>query len=68
MAKTIRDLESLYDSGEAPNAPDGFRGQDVNGTTQWRGTGWNRQWNWPSQPEVPEGGAWPGGRSNRSGE
>jgi hypothetical protein len=68
MAKSIRDLESLIEPGEAKGAPDGFRAQTANGTTSARLLGWNRQE--PVRPNKPAkaGGAWQTPRSNRGGE
>lgn len=51
--------------GEA-STPDGFLGQDVNGTLRSRGAGWNRQYNYP-MPEYPVQGSW-NPKQNRTGE
>ena len=49
--------------------PLGFTAQTKNGTAHWRGTGWNRlEPIQGGEQQVPEGGAWQGDRSNRTGE
>lgn len=50
--------------GEAPT-PDGFLGQDANGTLKSESPGWNQQWNF-STPEAPRKGFNPKGY--RAGE
>ena len=60
------DFEKMIAKGEG-EGPDGFCAETVNGSAYWRGTGWNRQMTW-ERPQAPEGGAWQGGRNNRTGE
>ena len=68
MAKRRKsiDFEGLVANGEG-NGPGGFQAQTANGTAHWKGTGWNQTMDY-TPSEVPEGGPWQGGRSNRSGE
>lgn len=65
MAKSIKNLESLYEKGENPQ---GFLSQTANGTAHWRGTGWNRDEPGAPMPQVSERGPWQGKRSTRTGE
>lgn len=67
MARRKMDFEALIAKGEG-KGPDGFRAQTVNGTADWRGTGWNWQGPDYKEPEVPVHGAWQGGRNNRTAE
>ena len=57
--------EDLIGAGENPK---GFTMQDRNGTGHAMGSGWNKQWDWGAMPEVPTGGPWKKGRSNRTAE
>ena len=68
MAKSIRDLESLLQDGEAKGAPQGFRAQTVNGTSHAMSLGWNQQPPVKKNPTARAGGAWQTPRSNRTGE
>ena len=65
MAKSLKNLESLIENGENPQ---GFTAQTANGTSHWRGTGWNKQPPMPDKPQVEAAGAWQGKRSSRTGE
>lgn len=62
------DFEALYAKGELAGT-DGFQAHTPNGTSFWKGTGWNRQWDqgWES-PQVEPDKTRPAGRSNRTGE
>ncbi len=62
------DFEKMIARGENKNGKDGFLSQTVNGTAEWAGTGWNRDYDWGRQPQAPEDGAWQEPRSNRTGE
>ena len=66
MAKSIRNLESLIAPGELDGV-DGFQAQTANGTAHWKGTGWNKTFDWES-PQLPPDATRPEGRSNRTGE
>lgn len=68
MAKSIRDLESLIQDGEAPGAPQGFRAQTCNGTSEAMSLGWNQQQPVKRNPSARERGPWQTSRSNRTGE
>lgn len=57
-------FEDMIEAGENEK---GFTAQTVNGTSHWKGTGWNRVYN-SEQSQCPEGPTWPGGRNNRTGE
>ena len=57
-------FEKMLHRGENPR---GFTAQTPNGTAKWKGTGWNRQFNY-EQEQVEPKGPWRGGRSNRTGE
>jgi len=57
-------LEKIIGDGENPK---GFTAQTVNGTAHWRGTGWNKAYDWEMQ-QVEPGPTRPEGRSNRTGE
>lgn len=50
--------------GESPHD---FNAQTVNGTARAgnSASGWNKQWNWGAEEQVPAEGPWAG---NRSGE
>ena len=63
-AQRRMDFEGMIGRGENR---DGFTSQTVNGTSHWKGTGWNEDWQY-SQAQVPPGGTRPAGRSNRTGE
>ncbi len=62
------DFEKLIASGEAKNAPDGFRSQTANGTSHARTKGWNREDQKYTRPEAETGGPWQTPNSNRGGE
>ena len=47
--------------------PTGVVAQTAAGTARDTGTGWNRDEPW-SSPQVPPGGPWQSGKSNRTGE
>lgn len=57
-------LEGLIAKGENPK---GFESQTANGTSHWKGTGWNDTWDW-NRPQVAPDATRPAGRSNRTGE
>ena len=57
-------LENLIKDGE--NAK-GFTAQTANGTAHWRGTGWNRVYDYEALQCEPEPTR-PAGRNNRTGE
>ncbi len=60
------DFESLIGRGENSQ---GFTAQTVVGTAHWKGTGWNREWDFGfNQPQVAPDATRPSGRSNRTGE
>ena len=67
MAKRrVMDFEKLIERGENPK---GFTAQTANGTAHWRGTGWNKGWDWDLDREQLEPGPTrPEGRTNRTGE
>jgi hypothetical protein len=58
------DFEKLIEKGQNPQ---GFTAQTVVGTAHWKGTGWNREWDW-NQEQVTPDATRPAGRSNRTGE
>lgn len=64
MARKNIDFEAIIAKGEHPA---GFTAQGPNGTTKWKGTGWNDQYNW-TRDEVEPDKTRPAGRSNRTGE
>ena len=71
MARYGQKLRKLrFDRAYAPGEnPNGFTAQTANGTAKATGTGWNRQFNYYyNWPQVPPGGPWQPGRSNRTGE
>ena len=57
-------FEKLIERGENPQ---GFTAQTCNGTARWKGTGWNKSWDF-SQPELEPDATRRAGRSNRTGE
>ena len=57
-------FEKLIKDGENPL---GFTAQTSNGTAHWKGTGWNKVYEW-NCPQVEPGPTRPEGRSNRTGE
>lgn len=57
-------FERLIGRGENPQ---GFTAQTANGTAHWRGTGWNKGFEY-DQPEMPPDATRRAGRSNRTGE
>lgn len=62
----IKNRESLIRKGEGSKIG-GFMAVTPNGTSTWRGTGWN--WFPPtSEPPVAPKKVWPRGRNNRTGE
>lgn len=63
----IRNLESFIKDGEK-DGTGGFVSQTVNGSGRYIGTGWDKDWDWGTSPEVEPGGAWQPGRSNRGNE
>lgn len=67
MAAKLRkmDFEALIAKGENPK---GFTAQTAAGTAHTFGTGWNFRPTGEPMPQAPVGGAWQGGRSNRTGE
>ena len=62
--KRISDLESLIADGENPK---GFTAQTANGTAHWKGTGWNKEYQW-EMPQLEPDATRPSGRANRTGE
>lgn len=62
--KRISDRESLIADGENPK---GFTAQTANGTSHWKGTGWNKDYEWEMDQVGPDATR-PDGRSNRTGE
>jgi hypothetical protein len=44
-----------------------FIAQTANGTAKWKGTGWNRSWDY-DRPELPPDLTRPAGRTSRTGE
>jgi hypothetical protein len=58
------DFEKMIGEGENPK---GFTAQTANGTAHWKGTGWNRDYEF-TREQVEPAPAWPAGRSNRTGE
>ena len=58
-------FETLIDMGENPA---GFTAQTVNGTAHATGTGWNKDWDMWSEPQVRPDPTRPAGQSNRTGE
>lgn len=57
--------DPMTDAATADNL--GFKAQTANGTSRAYGRGWN--WDPPYEwPQVEGHPAWPGGRSNRTGE
>lgn len=58
------DFEGAIGDGENPR---GFTAETPNGTAHWRGTGWNKDYNW-SRPQLEPDETRPAGRSNRTGE
>ena len=63
-AKPKFDFEALIGDGENPK---GLTAQTVNGTSHWRGAGWNKAFEWEAQ-QLPPDATRPAGRSNRTGE
>ena len=68
------DFEKLIAHGELDGV-DGFRAQTVNGTSFWKGTGFNKngRGGWAAQPyccgdQVEPDATRPSGRSNRTAE
>lgn len=58
------DFEKIIASGQHPN---GLTAQTVNGTAKSGDcSGWNRDYKWPTRPEVPADGAW--NNANRTSE
>jgi hypothetical protein len=58
----VMNFERMIDKGG-----DEFTAQTANGTAKWRGTGWNKEYEW-SRPQVEPDATRPAGRSNRTGE
>jgi len=58
------DFEAMIGRGENSK---GFTSQTVNGTGHWRGTGWNKDYNWEMDQVAPDETR-PAGRSNRTAE
>lgn len=57
-------MESIIQDGENPK---GFTAQTANGTAHWKGTGWNKEYDW-EQSQLEPDRTRPAGRSNRTGE
>lgn len=62
--RTSLNWEKAIQRGENPK---GFTSQTANGTGHWKGTGWNKQYDY-EMPQVKESAVWPDGRSNRTAE
>lgn len=60
----MMDFEAVIGEGENPR---GFTAQTANGTAHWKGTGYNKDFNW-SMPQIEPDATRPSGRSNRTGE
>ena len=58
------DFEKLVQHGENPR---GFTAQTANGTAHWKGTGWNKDYDFRLEQLEPDATR-PAGRSNRTGE
>lgn len=58
------DFEKLIGRGENPR---GFTSQTANGTAHWRGTGFNKDYDFERMQVEPDATR-PAGRSNRTGE
>ena len=55
-------------AGRAGPPADGFQAQTANGTARATGTGWNKDWDMWSEPQVRPDPTRPAGQSNRTGE
>lgn len=73
MRKSM-DFEKLIGQGENPK---GFTAETCNGTSKWKGTGWNKNgrggWAaqdccWGDGAQLEPDATRPAGRSNRTGE
>lgn len=60
---TRLDFEKMIDK-----RGDEFTAQTCNGTAKWRGTGWNRTFEFGAMPQLAPAPTWRPGRSNRTGE
>lgn len=58
------DFESIIQDGENPQ---GFTAQTANGTAHWKGSGWNKDYDW-QMPQLEPDATRPAGRNNRTGE
>lgn len=58
------DFEKLIERGENPK---GFTAQTANGTAHWKGTGFNKSYDWERE-QLPPDATRPEGRNNRTGE
>lgn len=56
------DFEKMIDKGG-----DQFTAQTANGTAKWKGTGWNKDYDWQRE-QLPPDATRPEGRNNRTGE
>lgn len=56
------DFEKMIDKGG-----DQFTAQTANGTAKWKGTGWNKDYDWQRE-QLPPDPTRPEGRNNRTGE
>ena len=67
---TRQNLRKLdFEKAIAPaEAPGGFTAQTANGTARYEGTGWNRDYQWGTRPQVAPFGPWQPGNSNRTCE
>ena len=57
-------FEGVIGDGENPR---GFTAETANGTAHWKGTGYNKNYDF-SMPQVEPDATRPAGRSNRNGE
>jgi len=64
IPKMKLDFESLYAKGENPR---GVTSQTPNGTAHWKGSGWNKGYDYERE-QLPPDATRPSGRSNRTGE
>jgi hypothetical protein len=62
LSPGMLDFENTIEKGG-----DEFMAQTTNGTAKWRGTGWNKGWDYDA-PQVEPDATRPAGRSNRTGE
>ena len=61
------DFEKIIADGALAGAAGGFNAQTVNGTSEWKGTGWNKDFDW-NMPQLEPDATRPAGRNNRTAE